>query len=81
MTREELIIELTPIVREVFGKEELVVSDNLDASNVETWTSLSFMHLLSEIEGHFSFKFKMFELVTLHNMGAIINATLNHINK
>lgn len=80
MTREELIKEITPIAREVFAINDLEVSDKLDATNVETWTSLTFMQLLTQIEEHFTFKFKMMELLTMHNMGAIIDATLKHIN-
>lgn len=80
MIREELIKEITPIAREVFAINDLEISDKLDATNVETWTSLTFMQLLTQIEEHFAFKFKMMELLTMHNMGAIIDATLKHIN-
>ena len=59
--------------------DTLVVSDDLSAANVPTWTSLSFMMLLTEIENHFGFKFKMMEILKLQNMGAIIDSILTHV--
>lgn len=79
MERNQLIEKIQTIAREVFMKPELVLTDDLCAANVDTWTSLSFMQFLTAIEEHFGFKFKMMELLKLKNMGAVIDATLNHI--
>ena len=79
MSREELRCEIDVIAREIFGKSELVVNDAMNASDVDTWTSLSFMQFLTAIEDKYGFKFKMMELLQLRNMGAVIDATLKHI--
>ena len=79
MTREEIISQLTPIARAMLKDENLVLTDELSAANVPTWTSLSFMMLLTEIENHFGFKFKMMEILKLQNMGAIINSIQTHV--
>lgn len=79
MTREELITKLTPLAQEVFQKSDLVLTDNLCAANLATWTSLSFMQFLTAIETEFGFKFKMMELIKLRTMGAIIDITLTHV--
>lgn len=79
MTREEIISQLTPIAQAMLKDDTLVVSDDLSAANVPTWTSLSFMMLLTEIENHFGFKFKMMEILKLQNMGAIIDSILTHV--
>lgn len=79
MTREEIISQLTPIARAMLKNETLVISDDLSAVNVPTWTSLSFMMLLTEIENHFGFKFKMMEILKLQNMGAIIDSIQTHV--
>ena len=73
MTREEIIERLTPIARRIFQKEDMVLTDDLSAQTVDTWTSLAFMQLLTAIEEQFEFKFKMMELLNLKNMGDIIN--------
>jgi acyl carrier protein len=79
MTREEIISQLTPIAQAMLKDDTLVVSDDLSAANVPTWTSLSFMMLLTEIENHFGFKFKMMEILKLQNMGAIIDSIQTHV--
>lgn len=79
MTREEIISQLTPIAQAMLKDDTLVISDDLSAANMSTWTSLSFMMLLTEIENHFGFKFKMMEILTLKNMGAIIDAVAKHV--
>ena len=79
MTRKEIISQLTPIARAMLKDENLVISDDLSANNVPTWTSLSFMMLLTEIENQFGFKFKMMEILKLQNMGAIIDSIQTHV--
>ena len=79
MTREEVIEKLTLIARAIFENQELVLTDDMSADNVATWTSLSFMQFLTEIENQFGFKFKMMELFNLKTMGNIIASIENHM--
>lgn len=79
MIREDLFKEIQEIAREIFGKPELAITDAMNAADVDTWTSLSFMQFLTAIEDKYGFKFKMMELLQLRNMGAVIDATLKHI--
>ena len=79
MTRQEIIDKLTPIAREAFQNEELVLLDELSAENVDSWNSLAFMKLLTAIEADFGFKFKMMELIQLNTMGDILDAMDKHL--
>lgn len=79
MEREKLKNEIQVIAREIFAKPELVITDAMNAADVDTWTSLSFMQFLTAIENKYDFKFKMMELLQLRNIGAVIDATLKHI--
>lgn len=80
MNRAQLTMEIQSIAREIFQKPELEISDALNASDVDTWTSLSFMQFLTAIEDKYNFKFKMMELLQLRNMGAVIDTTFMHIS-
>lgn len=80
MNRNEIIEKLTPIAWQIFADEAIVLNDDLSAANVANWTSLSFMHFLTEIENQFGFKFKMMEILKFQNMGAVISAIENHTN-
>ncbi len=78
MDKQEVIARLTPVAQKVFENENLVLRDDLSAENVETWTSMSFMQFLTDIEREFGIKFKMMELLSLKNMGDVINAICCH---
>ena len=79
MTRELLASQIQDIARVVFEKPDLLLTDSLSSVDVDTWTSLSFMQLLSEIEKKYGFKFKMMEMLKFQNMGAILDAAQMHI--
>lgn len=79
MTREEIIEKIEPVAREVFMQPTLVISDELSANTLATWTSLSFTQFLTELEGLFEIKFKMMEILKMQNMGSIINTIANHL--
>ena len=78
MERTDIIARLTPVAQTVFEKSDLVLTDELSSETLETWTSLSFMQLLSAIEQEFGFKFKMMELLSIKSMGDIINTIASH---
>ena len=80
MIREQLVDEIQAIARDIFRKPELVITDAMSATDVDTWTSMSFMQFLTAIEDKYGFKFKMMELLQIRNMGAIIDASLRHVN-
>ena len=79
MERNKLKEEIQAIARDIFAKPELVITDAMGASDVDTWTSLSFMQFLTAIEDKYGFKFKMMELLKLKNMGAVIDSVLTHV--
>ena len=78
MERSDIILKLTPIAQRVFEKKDLVLSEDLSSETLDTWTSLSFMQLLTSIEQEFGFRFKMMELLSLRSMGDIIEAIAKH---
>lgn len=78
MNREDVINRITPIAREVFGKPSLELVDDMDATQVDTWTSLAFTQLLERIEVEFGFKFKMMELLGIRNIGTLVDAIAKH---
>ena len=77
MERPDVIDRLTPIARKVFENKDVVLSDEMSAETLDTWTSLSFMQFLTAIEQEFGFRFKMMELLSLKSMGSIIDSIAN----
>ncbi len=78
MDRKEILEKLTPLARTVFESPDLVLTDDMSSETMDKWTSLSFMQFLTAIEQEFGFRFKMMELLSLKNMGDIINTIAKH---
>lgn len=72
MNKNEIIEKLTPIFQDVLEKNDLVLTDELSANDVENWTSLTHMLIMTKIEETFGITFKLKELKKLQNVGDMI---------
>lgn len=73
MERNEILVKLTAIFRTTFNDSELVLSDEMNAGDVENWDSLTNMLMISEVESQFGIRFKLKELNQLKSVGDIIS--------
>lgn len=73
MNKNEIIEKLTPIFREVLEMSDLVLTDELSANDVDNWTSLTHMLIMTKIEEDFDVTFKLKELKKLQNVGDMIS--------
>ncbi len=69
MTREAIFEELTTIFRDIFDDDEIVLSDETTADDIEDWDSLEQINLLVAIEKKFNIKIKLDEVSHLANVG------------
>lgn len=73
MNREEILEQLQPIFAEVFEEDDLVVTEQTTAADVEKWDSLSHLTLIYEVEMEFDMKFQMKEILEMQNVGAMVD--------
>lgn len=73
MQRTEIIEKLTPIFREVFSEPNLVLRDEITASDVDKWDSLSHMLMITEVEKSFGIRFKLKDLNKMKQVGDLIS--------
>ena len=71
MERADIAIEIGKILHSVF-KKDIEIHDNLSAKDVEGWDSLTHMVIITNIEDHFSDKFKLIYLNKLNNLGNLL---------
>lgn len=69
----EIIEELQEIFRGIFDDEELVISRDTTAEDIEDWDSLTHMQLITEIEKKFGIKFTTDEIVKASDLGEFID--------
>jgi acyl carrier protein len=72
METNEIVSRLTPIFRDVFDNDALVVSDSMTAADVPTWDSLSNINMIVAVEKAFGVKFSIKDVRNLKNVGELL---------
>lgn len=73
MTEEKILEELQPIFQDIFDDDEIVVTAETSAKDIEDWDSLAQIRLVVAMEKHFSIKFAFGELQELKNVGEMVS--------
>lgn len=79
MTREEVFNGVQDIFRDIFDEDDLIISDTTSSDEVEDWDSLNHINLVSAIEKEFKIKFALGELMTLKDVGAMVDLMLEKL--
>ena len=72
MDNSDIVARLTPIFRDVFNDNTLVVTDKLNAADVATWDSLSNINMIVAVEKAFGVKFSIKDVRNLKNVGELL---------
>ncbi len=73
METNEIVARLTPIFRDVFSDDALVVSEGMTAADVPTWDSLSNINMIISVEKAFGVKFSIKDVRNLKNVGELLD--------
>jgi len=73
MDRKEIIERIRIILVSVLNHEDFEVKEDLRASEVQGWDSLSHMMIITGIEDDFKIRFKLRELNKLENLKSLID--------
>lgn len=79
MTREEVFEKLNEIFRDFFDDDEIELTDETTADDIEDWDSLEHVNLIVAIEDWFDMKFTMGEVTTMKNVGAMVDIIMERI--
>ncbi len=72
METEEIKARLTPIFRDVFSDDALVVNESMTANDVAKWDSLSHINMIYAVEKAFGVKFSIKDARSMKNVGELI---------
>ena len=73
MSREEIFNGVQNIFRDIFDENDLIISDSTNSDEIEDWDSLNHINLVSAIEKEFKIRFALKELMTLKDVGAMVD--------
>lgn len=72
MTRQEIFKKLNEVFSDVFD-EEIIVTDETTAADIEDWDSLTHITLISEVEDAFDVHFSMNVVLSMKNVGELVD--------
>jgi acyl carrier protein len=71
MTSERIYEELTEILDDVFGEDDLVATPELTAGDVPGWDSMAHLRVIFAVERRFGVKFSASQIDGLANVGEL----------
>lgn len=78
VTDDDIYARLTPIFREVFDDDALVVHPGLTAHDVPEWDSMTHIRLVLTTEKAFGTRFAASEVAGLENVGEFVSLIKRH---
>lgn len=63
---------LQEVFRDVFDDDEIVITDETTADDIDAWDSLTHVQLIVAVEEKFNIKFSTVEVMKLKNVGEFI---------
>lgn len=79
MNKEKVLEKVNAIFRSVLDNEELVITDQTTANDVDEWDSLNHIALVVEIEKSFNIEFTAEEILKFKDVGEMCTAISNKI--
>jgi acyl carrier protein len=73
MSVQDIYTRITPIFHDIFDDDDIVLSSELSAGDVEDWDSLTHIRLIVAVEKELSIKFSASEISNLLNVGDFVN--------
>lgn len=78
--QDKVLIQLQEIFDELF-LDEIIVTPELAATEVEEWDSLTHISLVIMVEERFGIKFRVGEVEATKNVGEFINIIAERMNR
>jgi acyl carrier protein len=73
MKKEETTDKLKSVFQKVLEENDITITREMTAQDIEKWDSLRHIQLISEVERVFGIKFKLREVLSMKNVGDLID--------
>lgn len=80
MDKPQIFEKLNEIFQDVFDDDSVTVTEKTTADDIEDWDSLTHITLISAVEKAFKMRFKMGEVVTMKNVGEMVDIISQRTN-
>lgn len=80
MNNNEILEKLQDVFRDVFDNEEIEITVDTVAEDIDEWDSLAHIQLVNELEKEFKIKLSAKEILSWDNVGEMIDAIAQKLN-
>lgn len=80
MDTTEIYAQLTDLFRELFSDDDIVLTPETSAKDIEGWDSFNHLSVIVAVETRFNIKMKTSEIDKLANVGDLVNAVKSKVN-
>ncbi len=81
MTTEQAMARLTEVFRNVFDDDEIVLTADTSAKDIEDWDSLEHINLIAAVEKEFKMRFTVKEVSGMKNVGEMAQIVCERAKK
>lgn len=81
MDRDEVLFKVAETIREVLDEEDIEVTYETTANDVDGWDSLTHISIIHEIESVFHIKFSIAEIQGMKNTGELVDSIIRHVGE
>ena len=81
MTKEEILHKQEMIIRKVLQRDDITLTSETSADQVDGWDSFTHIQIISEIENDFQISFTLSELQDLQNVGEMTELIFSKLNE
>lgn len=79
MEKPEIIEKLHPIFREILENDDIVLTEETAARDIDEWDSLNHIQLIVAIEKNFGIQFSSSEIQSWNNVGEMCDSINKHV--
>ena len=80
MEKNDVLLAIEEIFRDILDNEDIVLSEETTADEVEEWDSLTHIQLIVAIEKKFKIKFTSKEILSWKNVGEMVDAICSKLS-
>ena len=73
MEKTQILTEVQNIFRDILDNDDIILTPETVADDIEDWDSLSHIQLIVAIEKHFKIKFTSKEILAWKNVGEMVD--------
>jgi acyl carrier protein len=73
MNNEDIVPRLTEVFRDIFDRDDIILTRATTSADIEDWDSLANISLMVAIEKEFNLSFSLKEVKALLNVGGMID--------